>query len=281
MWNQRTKQLEKSERELSEAKPVILKIGGSVITDKNGELAARTEVINRLAEETKKAGVKNLIIVHGGGSFGHPIAQKYGIKEGLRDDSQKIGFAETHHVMTVLNGLVMDALVWHDIPAFSVAPSCCVITENGRIKLCDDIILESLMKMGIIPVLYGDAVLDKKLGFTVLSGDQLVAYLARKFNASKIIIGVDTDGLCDADPKVEKNAKFYAHLTLGELEKVKLKLGSSTAADVTGGMLGKISELIPAVAQGIPVAMVNAAKLNRVYKALMGEKVEGTVIEKA
>ena len=36
-------------------KTVILKIGGSVITDKNAELAAKTEIINRLAEEIKKA----------------------------------------------------------------------------------------------------------------------------------------------------------------------------------------------------------------------------------
>ena len=55
--------------------------------------------------------------------------------------------------------------------------------------------VKSLMKMGITPVLYGDAVLDQKLGFTVLSGDQLVAYMATKFGASKIVIGVDTDGL--------------------------------------------------------------------------------------
>jgi isopentenyl phosphate kinase len=268
-------------RELSEAKLVILKIGGSVITDKNGELAARTDVINRLAEEIQKARVKNLIIVHGGGSFGHPTAQKYGIKEGLKNNAQKVGFAETHHVMTVLNGLIMDALVWHSIPAFSMAPSCCVVTENGRIKLCEDTVLKMFLKMGFMPVLYGDAVLDERLGFTVLSGDQLVSHLARKFHAGKIIIGVDTDGLYNADPKVAKNAKLYNHLTLRELEKVKSKLGGSTATDVTGGMLGKISELVPAVAQGIPVVIVNAGKPNRVYKALMREKAEGTVIEKA
>jgi isopentenyl phosphate kinase len=265
---------------MSEAKPTILKIGGSVITDKNGELAARTEAINRLAEEIQKANVKNLIIVHGGGSFGHPTAQKYGIKEGLREDAQKMGFAETHHVMTVLNGLVMDSLVWHNIPALSITPSCCVVTENGRIKTFKDAVLKSYFKMGFTPVLYGDATLDEKLGFTVLSGDQLVAHLARKFNADKIVIGVDTDGLYDADPKVAKNAKLYVHLTLRELEKIKDTLGKSTAADVTGGMLGKIAELIPAIAQGIPVAIVNAAKPNRTYKALIGDMVEGTIIEK-
>jgi isopentenyl phosphate kinase len=265
---------------LSEKKPTILKIGGSVITDKNEELAARTEVINRLAEETQKAGLKNLIIVHGGGSFGHPTAQKYGIKDGLKEDSQKVGFAETHHVMTVLNGLVMDSLVWHNVPALSVTPSSCMVTANGRIKFFEDAVLKMLLKMGFVPVLYGDATLDEKMGFTVLSGDQIVSYLARKFDAGKIVIGVDTDGLYDADPKVAENPKLYTHLTLSELEEIKEKLGGSTAADVTGGMVGKIAELVPAIEQGIPVAIVNAAKPNRVYKALMGEAVEGTVIEK-
>jgi isopentenyl phosphate kinase len=265
---------------LSEAKPTILKIGGSVITDKNGELAARTEVINRLAEEIQKANVKNLIIVHGGGSFGHPTAQKFGIKDGLKEDAQKVGFAETHHMMTVLNGLVMDSLVWHNVPALSVTPSCCVVTENGRIKFFEDAILKMLLDMGFMPVLYGDTTLDEKLGFTVLSGDQIVSYLARKFDAGKIVIGVDVDGLYDADPKVAKNAKLYEQLTLEELKKIKGTLGKSTAADVTGGMLGKIAELIPAVEQGIPVTIVNAAKPNRTYKALIGDIVEGTVIEK-
>ena len=113
---------------MSEAKLTILKIGGSVITDKKGELAPRTEVINRLAEEIQKASLRNLILVHGGGSFGHPAAQKYGVKEGLKKDAQKVGFAETHHVMTVLNGLVMDSLVWHNIPALSVTPSTCIVS---------------------------------------------------------------------------------------------------------------------------------------------------------
>lgn len=266
---------------MSEKKTVVLKIGGSVITDKDGDLAAKTETINSLAEDIARARVENLIIVHGGGSFGHPTAQKYGIKDGFKQDGQKVGFAETHHVMTVLNGLVMDALVWHEIPAVSVTPSSCVITENGRIKQFDDAALRMLMKMGFTPVLYGDVTMDEKLGFTVLSGDQLVAYLALKFNACKIVMGVDCDGLYDVDPKTEKNAKFYPHLTLKELQAVQSKLAKPTAADVTGGMFGKVSELIPAIEKGIPVSIVNGTKTIRVYRALVNERVEGTLIEKA
>jgi len=266
---------------MSEAKPTILKIGGSVITDKTGELTPKTEDINRIAEEIKRADMENLIVVHGGGSFGHPFAAKYGIKEGLKDPSQKTGFAETHHVMTVLNGLLMDALVWHELPALSITTSTCVMTENGRIKFFEDAIMRKCMEMGITPIMYGDAVLDDKMGFTVLSGDQLVAYLAVKLKARRIVIGVDTDGIYEADPKTNPEAKRYMHLTLEELKKVQSKLGKAQGTDVTGGMAGKIAELIPAVEAGIPVKIVNASRGQRILRALTEQQIEGTLIEKA
>jgi len=257
-----------------------LKIGGSVITDKNVELNARTQVIDRLAEEIQRTNTSNLIIVHGGGSFGHPAAQRNSIKEGLKDSRQLIGFAETHHFMTMLNGLIMDSLIVHSVPAVSVTPSSCITTENGRIRYFEDTPLKMLLRTSFLPVLYGDAVLDTELGFTILSGDQLVSAIAIRFNATRIIMGVDVDGLCDVDPKKEKNAKILTHLTLKELKNSQQGIGKSTFCDVTGGMFGKIAELVPAIEQGIPVTILNAMKPNVVFKALKAEKVEGTLIEK-
>ena len=267
---------------MNESKPVILKIGGSAITDKTGELAAKTEIINRLAEEIKRADLDDLIIVHGGGSFGHPTAAKYGIKDGYREDpTQKLGFAETHHVMTVLNGLVMDALIWHEVPAISIAPSSCIITENGKIKFFDETVVRAMEKLLFTPVMYGDAVLDDKLGFTILSGDQLVAYLAIKYKASKIVLGVDTDGLFDVDPKTNPNAKPYKHLTLEELKQIQPKICKAAGTDITGGMAGKIAELIPAIEQGVRVTITGATKALSIYRALTDQSVMGTEIEKA
>jgi isopentenyl phosphate kinase len=266
---------------MNDARPVILKIGGSAITDKTGELAAKTEIINRLAEEIKRADLDNLIVVHGGGSFGHPTAEKYGIKEGYKEDpTQKLGFAETHHVMTVLNGLVMDAMIWHEIPAISIAPSSCLITENCKIKYFDETVLKSMAKMIFTPVMYGDVVLDEKLGFTVLSGDDLVAYLALKYNASKVVIGTDTDGLFDSDPKTNPDAKPYKKLTLKELKEIQPKLGKSQGKDVTGGMAGKIAALIPVVENGIHITVTGATKGLSIYRALTDQSVLGTEIEK-
>ncbi len=267
--------------QMNDARPIILKIGGSAITDKAEEATPRTDIINRLAEEIKRADLDNLIVVHGGGSFGHPTAARYGIKDGYKENpTQKFGFAETHHMMTVLNGLVMDALILHEIPAISVAPSNCFVTENGKVKFFDETALKAMSKLIFTPVMYGDAVMDEKMGFTILSGDQLVTYLALKYKAEKIVIGVDTDGLFDTDPKSNPNAKPYKHLTLAELKQIQPKLGKATGTDVTGGMAGKIAELIPAVEAGIPVTITGATKGLSIYRALTDQSVLGTVIEK-
>jgi len=266
---------------MNDQRPIILKIGGSAITDKTGELAAKTEIINRLAEEIKRADLDNLIIVHGGGSFGHPTAAKYGINDGYKEDpAQKLGFAETHHVMTVLNGLVMDALIWHEVPAISIAPSSCFVTENSKVKFFDETVFKNISKMVFTPVLYGDAVFDEKIGFTVLSGDQLVTYLALKYNATKIVLGTDTDGLFDSDPKTNSNAQPFKKLNLKELKELQPKLGKAQNTDVTGGMAGKIAELIPAIEAGVHVTITGATKGLSIYRALTDQSVLGTEIEK-
>lgn len=263
---------------MNRAKPTVLKIGGSVITDKNGELEARTDVIDRLAGEIERAAIKHLVVIHGGGSFGHTKAQQYGIKDGLKDPSQLAKFAETHHVMTVLNGLLMDSLIWHNVPAMSVTPSSVIMTKEGRITTFDETVMRKLLEMNMTPVMYGDAVLDSEIGFTILSGDQLTAALATLLEAERIVIGVDVDGLFDGDPKAEKTTKLFEHLTVDELRKLQGKLGKSTACDVTGGMFGKMAELLYAVERGIPATIVNASEPDNVYLALRGERVRGTTI---
>lgn len=261
-------------------KPIVLKLGGSVITDKNKPATANLEAIERLADEIFQAKVSSLILVHGGGSFGHPVAKKYNLTEGYGDPSQVIGFSETHRAMTKLNGLVMEALINHDVNAVVVQPSSCVVTKAGRIQSIELKPIRRMLDMGIVPVLYGDAVLDSERGFAILSGDQLVSSLAMKFGAHRIIMGGDVDGIYNADPKTSPSAKLIKRVTLEELKTQKHEIEGAKSTDVTGGMLGKMRELIPAIEHGIQALIVNATEPLRVYKALRGEKVKCTIIEK-
>ena len=61
---------------------VFLKLGGSLITDKNKPNTAQALVLARIAGEIS-ATLKNnkgikLLIGHGSGSFGHVAGEKYG-----------------------------------------------------------------------------------------------------------------------------------------------------------------------------------------------------------
>jgi len=252
-----------------------------VITRKERPLTANLRAIRRLASEISSAEAAPLVLVHGGGSFGHPLAKRYAIKEGYKGEaSQALGFAETHQAMITLNKLVVDALVQRKLPAVAVSPSSCIVTKSGRIQTMMEEPLKKLLQTGFVPVLYGDAVLDSDLGFTILSGDQLMAYLALRLNAKRIIVGIDVNGLYTADPKTNLSARLISHATLKELKSMQQQIEEAKVTDVTGGMLGKIAELMPPLEKGIPVLVVNAAKSKNVYMALKGEKVTGTLIEK-
>ncbi|MEJ2271107.1 MAG: isopentenyl phosphate kinase [Candidatus Bathyarchaeota archaeon] len=227
-------------------KPTILKLGGSVITDKEKPLTPNLKAIGRLADEIFRAKTSPLILVHGGGSFGHPVAEQYGIANGYVDSSQILGFAATHLAMTLLNSWIMESLISRNIPAVEVNPSSCLLTNNGRIKIMELKPLTRMLKMGIIPVLYGDAVPDQKKGFSILSGDQIVSWLA----------------------------------IIEELKNLKNNIGGSKATDVTGGMFGKMNEVTLAINHEIETIIVNANVSETIYKALTGEEVLGTVIKK-
>jgi isopentenyl phosphate kinase len=264
----------------SKPKLTVLKLGGSVITRKEKPLTANLEAIERLSREVSEAKVSRLIFIHGGGSFGHPLAKQYALKEGFKEKSQLVGFSKTRQAMVTLNKLVVDALMRQNIVAVGLQPSAFVVTDSGRISCIEEQPLKKLLEIGLVPVLYGDVVCDFSLGFTILSGDQLAAFLATQLGASQIILGIDVDGLYTSDPKSDPSARFIRHTTLQELRNMQHEIEEAKVTDVTHGMLGKILELIPAVEKGIPALIVNAAKPNNIYKALKGEEVTGTTIVK-
>lgn len=267
-------------RRKAEGELTVLKLGGSVITEKGKPLTAKPEVIERLAKEIVEADDTSLIIVHGGGSFGHTIAKKYKIKEGYNELSQIEGFSKTHQAMLELNRRVVDALIRNNIAAFPVSPSSCMTTNLGRIEVFYDSTTRRLLDIGFVPVFFGDTVLDSSLGFTILSGDQIVATLAIKLRASRAIFGVDVDGLYTGDPKHDSSAQLIPRITLRELRALLHNIEGAKVDDVTGGMVGKVSELIPAVEADVQTFIMSAAKEGNVYKALKKEKVRGTLIER-
>jgi len=275
---------------------IILKLGGSVLTKKDlKESEVNYDNLNRIANEIKLAYdnksnnielSEGLIIIHGAGSFGHPMAKKYSIGEPFTEEKypkKRIGFSKTQNCVKKLNTLICEVFINHEIPCISLQASSFITTKNKRINKFDLDLIKKYLNEGFIPVIYGDVVLDDELKIAVLSGDQILQYIAKnlKINDLKlkkeVILGTDVEGVFTKNPKKHEDACHIPKLSsLNEIE----KFDSTTNIDVTGGMVGKIKELIELADMGIESKIINANEPNAICNALEGKKVKGTIIKK-
>jgi isopentenyl phosphate kinase len=250
---------------------IILKIGGSVLTDKNRASTARPEQIRRVAAEIRAGKDSRLVLIHGAGSFGHHQAREYGLKAGLNEQSIR-GIMPTHNAVRSLSDMIINELYASGVYAAPVHPLSSCTLNGGRIeRMCMDVI-DRMLASGIVPVLHGDVVMDTSKGIDVLSGDQLVVYLAKALGAEKVGIGTNVEGV------YAKDFKIIRAITPSNLSEVKESLSGSGGVDVTGGMYGKIMELAELARSGIPSCVFNAEKPGNVAAFLKGENVEGTLI---
>lgn len=262
---------------------IILKLGGSVITKKSeGKKEVNEKNLKRLAKEifyVKKKKKKNLslVIVHGAGHFGHTIAKEYELNKGFKDERQIEGMIKTHQSMENLNFKVVKILQDVGLNAISFQPSSTGILKNKKLIFFPTKVIKEFLKLDLIPVLYGDVLIDKKTRINILSGDHLVPYLAKKLNADRVILCTDVDGVFDLDPKKNKDAKLISFLSKKNL--YKIKLGRSKSTDVTGGMKRKVQELLDIAKKGIKSNIINGFKPGLLKKALLNENRLGTTIK--
>ncbi len=259
-------------------KSLIVKFGGSVITDKSKRFTVRDDVLKRLAEELTSAK-DQLVVVHGGGSFGHPLASEYGLDSGYKEKRQLMGFSLTHRAMERLNAKVVEALQDVGFAAAAIQPSACAVVEDGRIVSMELRPFHKLLEFGLVPITYGDVVPDLTRGMSILSGDQLVVYLARELGTQRIILGVDVEGVYTGDPKVNKEAKLVPEITPESWSEIEGSIGGAQAPDVTGGMANKVRELLKLAERGVEAQIVNAMKPEVLKRAILGERL-GTRVAK-
>jgi isopentenyl phosphate kinase len=253
---------------------IILKLGGSLITDKEKKFSVRRDVLNRVAAEIREGRTEELIIVHGGGSFGHPVAAKYKLQEGLKDREQVKGITLTRRAMGELNLHVVEALTNNGIPAVALQPSASIVCRKGRIRRINLEVIKGFLDLRAVPVLYGDVVLDEEQGFCILSGDQIVSYLAEALRAERVILATDVNGVYDKDPRKFGDAKLIAEISRENVN--ALENLESIKGDVTGGIKGKLLELVALAEKGIESIIINALKEGRLKKALLRKEVTCT-----
>ncbi|MCS7368228.1 MAG: isopentenyl phosphate kinase [archaeon GBS-70-058] len=266
---------------VNDKKLIVIKLGGSVVTQKSEYEVANVSVIRRIASELAEImNTFSFIIVHGGGSFGHPHAYKHKLNEGFRDISQLPGVLETHHAMLRLNEIIVNEFLNAGFIPFPFQPSSMITTKKGEIFKSNTYSIGKAIKLGFTPILYGDVVFDDEYGFYILSGDKICSYLAIEFNAAKVVFSCDVDGIYTSDPKCDPNSKLIETLTLDDLSELIRNWDSRSASriDVTGGMKNKLLEAEKICSSGIEVCIVNALVPGRIVQAIVNTNFYGSRI---
>ena len=263
---------------------IILKIGGSILTNKDSKVSeVDAASLKRIASEIKASmdnSPKQLVIVHGAGSFGHPPAKKHRIGEEF-DESEypqkRLGFCEIQNEVKKLNMFICEAFIEEGLPVIAVPASSFMTATNKRITEGNLDLFKNYLSKGFVPVIYGDVVLDEELEFCVISGDQLIQYLAINLNPDRVILGTDVDGVYDRNPKTHDDAQFFERFSsIKDLD----TLEGTTNVDVTGGMVGKIKELLFLADLGIESKIINAEVEDNIFKVLENEEIKGTIISR-
>jgi isopentenyl phosphate kinase len=251
---------------------IFLKLGGSLLTEKSLPKTPRLNVIARVAKEIAQALEAqpeiNMIIGHGSGSFGHPVAEQYATHLGATSAKDWKGFVEVWWTARLLNHLVMDALLSEGLPCISFPPSTMAMADNGKIIEFITEPLELTLESGLIPVVYGDVSFDRSRGSSILSTEKIFDHLAILFKPERLLLAGKDPGVYTNFPQTEETFPILDDDMLSNI-----RILGSEAPDVTGGMLSKVEQAM-SLARAFPsleVRIFSAEEPGTLRGALLGE----------
>lgn len=245
---------------------ILVKLGGSVITDKKTDCAINYDQLSLVASVISHARSRGLVIIHGAGSCGHPEAKQYHLDKGAIA-GQTEGIFVTHKAVSLLNDAVVSTFREKGVAAVGVHPLHAAVADKGRLVAFEPRHLERMLTLGMVPVIHGDVVMDLSRGACIVSGDQLVRYLAVALKIDRVGLATDVPGVLDGGLVVPEITRNMAP---------SLQIGNSMHTDVTGGMRGKINELLDLASVGIESDIFH---VSRIGDFLTGNEHGGTKIK--
>lgn len=269
---------------------VLLKLGGSLITDKSLPYTPRFDRLSELASEIADArraypGL-SLVLGHGSGSFGHTAARQYRTRDGIpafvpaQNDEKEgdywRGFAEVWFQAAMLNRFVMDTLHDMEVPALALAPVSAVAAGDGKISSWDLGPLKAALMAGLVPVVYGDVIFDSVRGGTILSTEDLFEHIARELHPQRILLAGLEEAVWADFPKRKLRVEC---ITPASFDGIKAGVGAAHGADVTGGMESKVQQMLTLVQQvpGLTAQIFSGEQPGNLQKVLAGDNL-GTLI---
>ncbi len=234
----------------------IVKLGGGVITVKGSPETVDYESLEKaalqLAEYRKSGGL--LVVVHGGGSFGHVEVVRIIREKGCLEsrDSSRVQEAMLKLAVMVVRVLEEKGLN----PSLHPPHTLC---KNSLLETCNVNIIKRDIEEGLTPVTYGDAIPESR-ETRIISGDDLATWIAITLKADCLVYTIREPGVLDEEGKV-----------IPLLTKLnQLKVRQIKWDDVTGGIKRKIELALEASKTVDNVIITN---IEHLLEALEGKPV--------
>src|SRR5574340_1173032 len=154
---------------------ILIKLGGSIITNKQKPLTVRTSTIKRIASHLRKIH-EPFVVVHGGGSFGHYWSVKYDMHTKPQRHEAK-GVSYVKNSMVELNSIILESFLESGLKPYCLPPSDFMMGDKSLIKKIKEI--PKIAKTGLTPISYGDVMWFGKNKFYILSGDKIMGILSK------------------------------------------------------------------------------------------------------
>ncbi|MHA1617754.1 MAG: amino acid kinase family protein, partial [Promethearchaeota archaeon] len=204
--------------------------------------------------------IEDLIIIHGVGSHGHPPVLAHRLHYGLKDSSQLFALTTTQHSVNAYRMELVSEFIKVGLPVNLMHTSSLCVSSKGSIQ---EMFLESFngfLSMGMIPLVGGDMVYDRTMGFSVGGGDQLAVMIAKNLPVSQLIFATDVSGIYSEDPKKNPEAKLLSEIKCSELSERIASTNLSENQDASGAMKGKmmaIKKLEDQIKAGLEISVLS------------------------
>lgn len=221
---------------------LIVKIGGSVITDKYGRPGLfKTSAVSRILKDVRSIRRRwprlPIILLHGAGSFGHRLAFRYRLAGGQLFGKRLMGWGETLTAMRRLTDRIGSLGCSLKLPMIPLQTAALAERISNQLKLNTRLITQ-LASRRVIPLLGGDVGVADGRTSTIISADELAIALAHCYHNPSIIFLTDSEGVYDPFPP-QAGQTIVRRMSRRQLRAVTEPQRISRF-DVTGGMVGKL-----------------------------------------
>ena len=255
---------------------IFLKLGGSLITDKDIPFSARKDTLRRLGGEISEALYSNpdlkMLIGHGSGSFGHSTAAQYGTRTGIQSAEDWLGFQKVWWSAHQLNYIVIKEFLNLGLPIISLPASASLVSSNKKVDQWNTQPLISSLKNHLLPMVFGDVVIDKELGATIFSTEELFSCLVNVLHPNRILLAGKERGVFLDYPR---NQDLISLITPDTYPSISNKINSSASTDVTGGMASKVRSMLDLITldENLSIDIFSGEEEGNLYKVISGEKI--------